>query len=297
MWQPTYLGWQAVFWEWSSEVFYFPNQKINPMNYPKIILKKGKEISLKRRHHWVFSGAIAEQESDLENGALVSVFSRGGEFLGIGHFSNGSIMVRMISFEKSEIDQNFWDEKIQSAFQLRNSLGLTDSSQTNVYRLIHGEGDLLPGFIIDFYNGTAVIQCHQIGMHQHLENISKALQNCYGEKLKAIFDKSSETLPKHFGINENNWVFGSPETDLVQEYGATYRIDWDKGQKNRLFHRSARKQKTFGELFQREESFKYLLLFRWIFSFGSSGGCRRSSFGRYFGQSHRTYRREHQSQS
>lgn len=205
------------------------------MNYPKIILKKGKEISLKRRHHWVFSGAIAEQESDLENGALVSVYSRGGEFLGIGHFSNGSIMVRMISFEKSEIDQNFWDEKIQSAFQLRKSLGLADSSHTNVYRLIHGEGDLLPGLIIDFYNGTAVIQCHQIGMHQHLENISKALQNCFGEKLKAIFDKSSETLPKHFGINENNWVFGSPDTDLVQEYGATYRIDWDKGQKTGFF--------------------------------------------------------------
>jgi 23S rRNA (cytosine1962-C5)-methyltransferase len=101
--------------------------------------------------------------------------------------------------------------------------------------LIHGEGDLLPGLIIDFYNGTAVIQCHQIGMHQHLENISVALQNCYGEKLKAIFDKSSETLPKHFGINENNWVFGSPETDLVQEYGATYRIDWDKGQKTGFF--------------------------------------------------------------
>ncbi|MDE0560319.1 class I SAM-dependent rRNA methyltransferase [Algoriphagus sp. NF] len=205
------------------------------MNYPKIILKKGKEISLKRRHHWVFSGAIAEQESDLENGELVSVYSRGGEFLGIGHFSNGSIMVRMISFEKSEIDQNFWDEKIQSAFQLRNSLGLTDSSHTNVYRLIHGEGDLLPGLIIDFYNGTAVIQCHQIGMHQHLENISKALQNCYGKRLKAIFDKSSETLPKHFGIHENNWVYGSPDTDLVQEYGATYRIDWDKGQKTGFF--------------------------------------------------------------
>lgn len=205
------------------------------MNYPKIILKKGKEISLKRRHHWVFSGAIAEQESDLENGALVSVYSRGGEFLGIGHFSNGSIMVRMISFEKSEIDQNFWDEKIQSAFQLRNSLGLADSSHTNVYRLIHGEGDLLPGLIIDFYNGTAVIQCHQIGMHQHLENISIALQNCFGEKLKAIYDKSSETLPKHFGIHENKWVYGSPDTDLVQEYGATYRIDWDKGQKTGFF--------------------------------------------------------------
>ncbi|NVJ85429.1 MAG: class I SAM-dependent rRNA methyltransferase [Algoriphagus sp.] len=205
------------------------------MHYPKIILKKGKEISLKRRHHWVFSGAIAQMPPSLENGQLVSVFSSQGAFLGIGHFSSGSIMVRIISFEERSIDQEFWNEKISNAFSLREKLGLTHDSDTNVYRLVHGEGDLLPGLIIDFYNGTAVIQCHQIGMHQHIAEISEALKTVYGDKLSAVYDKSSETLPKNYGIIENQWIFGSPLTDLVQEYGATYRIDWEKGQKTGFF--------------------------------------------------------------
>ncbi|TFV94112.1 class I SAM-dependent rRNA methyltransferase [Algoriphagus kandeliae] len=205
------------------------------MEYPKIILKKGKEISLKRRHHWVFSGAIADMPANLENGQLVAAYSSQNEFLGIGHFAPGSIMVRIISFENRNIDQEFWNEMISNAFSLREKLGLTNNPETNVYRLVHGEGDLLPGLIIDFYNGTAVIQCHQIGMHQHVSEIAEALKECYGNKLTAVFDKSSETLPKNFGLTENQWVFGEPQTDLVQEYGATYRIDWEKGQKTGFF--------------------------------------------------------------
>ncbi|MDF2159312.1 class I SAM-dependent rRNA methyltransferase [Algoriphagus sp. CAU 1675] len=205
------------------------------MNYSKIILKKGKEISLKRRHHWVFSGAIAQMEPNLESGQLVEVLSSNKEFLGIGHFSNGSIMVRIISFEKREINQSFWNEKIASAYSLRKSLGLTENPETNVYRLIHGEGDLLPGLIVDFYNGTAVIQAHHIGMHQHVSEVAQAIQNTYGDKLSGVFDKSAETLPKNLGISSNEWIIGKPETDLVQEYGATYRIDWEKGQKTGFF--------------------------------------------------------------
>lgn len=205
------------------------------MEYPKITLKKGKEVSLKRRHHWVFSGAIAQMPSSLENGQLVAVYSSQNEFLGIGHFSQGSIMIRIISFEERKINQDFWNEMISNAYQLREKLGLTNNPDTNVYRLIHGEGDLLPGLIIDFYNGTAVIQCHQIGMHKHIPQITQALQACYGKKLSAVFDKSAETLPKNFGLTENHWVFGSPQTDLVKEYGATYRIDWEKGQKTGFF--------------------------------------------------------------
>ncbi|MCS5489817.1 class I SAM-dependent rRNA methyltransferase [Algoriphagus limi] len=205
------------------------------MEYPKITLKKGKEISLKRRHHWVFSGAIAQMPSNLENGQLVAVYSSQNEFLGIGHFAPGSIMVRIISFENRAIDQEFWNEMISNAFLLREKLGLTNNPKTNVYRLVHGEGDLLPGLIIDFYNGTAVIQCHQIGMYQHIPEIAQALKECYGDKLRAVFDKSSETLAKNFGLADNQWVFGEPQTDLVQEYGATYRIDWEKGQKTGFF--------------------------------------------------------------
>lgn len=205
------------------------------MNYPNIRLQKGKEISLYRRHHWVFSGAIAQADPGLENGDLVSVFSSKNEFLGIGHFAQGSIMVRIISFEERAIDQNFWNEKINSAYQLRKNLGLTDSEQTNVYRLIHGEGDQLPGLVIDFYNGTAVIQAHQIGMHRHVQEITEALKKVYGPVLKGVYDKSAETLPKNLNIQSNEWIWGKAETDLVKEYGATYRIDWEKGQKTGFF--------------------------------------------------------------
>lgn len=205
------------------------------MNYPKISLKKGKEISLKRRHHWVFSGAIFEIPDDLKNGDLVSVFSSRNEFLGTGHFSQGSIMVRIISFEERDINQEFWNEKIASAFALRQSLGLTENEETNVYRLIHGEGDLLPGLIVDFYNGTAVIQAHNVGMHAHVKEIASAIKHTFGDKLTGVFDKSAETLPKNLGISSNEWIIGKPKTDLVQEYGATYKIDWEKGQKTGFF--------------------------------------------------------------
>jgi 23S rRNA (cytosine1962-C5)-methyltransferase len=205
------------------------------MNYPKIILKRGKEISLFRRHHWVFSGAIFQQDDTLQSGDLVEVLSSKNEFLGIGHFAQGSIMVRIISFEKREINQGFWDEKIASAFELRKSLGLTDDAQTNVYRLIHGEGDHIPGLIVDYYNGTAVIQAHHVGMHAHRVEIAASIEKTYGKKLSGVYDKSAETLPKNIGAVSNEWILGKPATDLVQEYGANYRIDWEKGQKTGFF--------------------------------------------------------------
>lgn len=205
------------------------------MNYPKIILQKGKEISLYRRHHWVFSGAIAKADPNLETGDLVAVFSSKNEFLGIGYFAQGSIMVRIISFTEQEINQEFWTSRIQSAYDLRKNLGLTDQEETNVYRLVHGEGDLVPGLVIDFYNGTAVIQAHQIGIHRHIEQIAEALRQVYGKGLKGIYDKSAETLPKNYEGSTNDWIWGKAETDLVKEYGASYRIDWEKGQKTGFF--------------------------------------------------------------
>ncbi|MDG1278594.1 MAG: class I SAM-dependent rRNA methyltransferase [Algoriphagus sp.] len=217
------------------------------MNYPKVILKRGKEISLIRRHHWVFSGAIHQMPSDLENGQLVEVRSSTDRFLGIGHFSQGSIMVRIISFEERAIDQNFWDEKIQAAFWLRKALGLVDSNHTNVFRLIHGEGDLLPGLIVDYYNGTAVIQAHHVGMHSHVKEIAQAIQNSFGEKLAGVFDKSSETLPKNIGPIPNEWILGTAQTDLVLEHGSTYKIDWDKGQKTGFFIDQRENRKLLGE--------------------------------------------------
>lgn len=202
--------------------------------YPKIKLLKGKEISVYRKHHWIFSGAIAQKDENLQNGELVQVFSDKDEFLGIGHFQNGSIMVRLISFKEVTINEEYWTERIQKAYQVRESLGLTNNEETNVYRLVHGEGDGLPGLIIDFYNGTAVIQTHHVGMFKHVKEIAIALQKVYGTQLEAVYDKSAETLPKNMGV-ENRLLWGKPNTNLVQEYGCTYEIDWEKGQKTGFF--------------------------------------------------------------
>lgn len=217
------------------------------MNYPKVILKRGKEISLIRRHHWVFSGAIQDMPKDLANGQLVEVRAASDRFLGIGHFSQGSIMVRIISFEEREIDQEFWNEKIHDAYQLRAALGFISNPKTNVFRLVHGEGDLLPGLIIDYYNGTAVIQAHHIGMHQHVQEIALAIKNSFGALLSGVYDKSSETLPRNLGNFQNEWVLGSPKTDLVQEHGATYKIDWEKGQKTGFFIDQRENRKLLGD--------------------------------------------------
>ena len=205
------------------------------MNYPKLFLQKGKEVSLLRKHHWVFSGALAKKEDGMENGDLVAVYSSKNDFLGIGHYALGSIMVRIISFEERAIDTAFWTEKIRAAHAVREALHLTQQKETTVYRLVHGEGDGLPGLIIDYYNGTAVIQAHHIGMHQQLQAITEALRAVYGKQLKGVYDKSSETLPKAETVPSNEWVWGKAETDLVKEYGASYKIDWEKGQKTGFF--------------------------------------------------------------
>jgi 23S rRNA (cytosine1962-C5)-methyltransferase len=202
--------------------------------YPIIKLHKGKEISVFRKHHWIFSGAIAEKEESLQNGDLVQVHSQKGEFLAIGHFQYGSIMVRIINFKEELIDGKFWVKKLQEAYQVRESLGLTDNYQTNVYRLVHGEGDGLPGLIIDYYNGTAVIQTHHIGMFKQGKDIALALQKIYGKQLHAVYDKSAETLPKNSGV-ENRLLFGTPSTNLIKEYSCHYEIDWEKGQKTGFF--------------------------------------------------------------
>ncbi len=205
------------------------------MTYPKLFLQKGKEVSLIRKHHWVFSGALAKKEEGIQNGDLVAVYSSKNDFLGIGHYAMGSIMVRIISFEEQAIDAAFWTAKIRAAHAVREALNLTEQKETTVYRLVHGEGDGLPGLIIDYYNGTAVIQAHHIGMHQHLQDITEGLRAVYGKQLKGVYDKSSETLPKAEAVPFNEWVWGKSETDLVKEYGASYKIDWEKGQKTGFF--------------------------------------------------------------
>ena len=202
----------------------------------KISLKPGKEQSLKRFHPWVFSGAIGKSEGNPEEGDVVNVYSAGGEFLGMGHCQIGSIAVRILSFEEVVPDFNFWKMKIEKAWNLRKSLGLAENAQTNVFRLINAEGDGMPGLIVDFYNGTAVIQMHTVGMFLVREMLVEALKNVVGEQLKAVYDKSAKTLPYKADISsEDGYLLGEGGETEVLENGLRFRVDWLEGQKTGFF--------------------------------------------------------------
>lgn len=202
----------------------------------KIVLKPGKEQSLKRFHTWVFSGAIKKIYGNVAEGDLVGVYSVEDEFLGTGHYQISSIAIRIITFRDEIIDCNFWKKKIESVWYLRKSLGFADSKETNVFRLVNGEGDGMPGLIIDWYNGTAVIQMHSIGMYHIRHELVKALQEVLGERLKAVYDKSSKTLPFKADISpEDEYLLGKSGETEVLEYGLKFKVDWELGQKTGFF--------------------------------------------------------------
>ena len=201
-----------------------------------ITLRHGKEQSAKRLHPWIFSGAIAKMSGTPDEGDLVKVYSADGEFLAIGHYQKSSIAVRILSFNDIAIDQNFWNERIASAYNYRKQLGLVNNSETNCYRLVHGEGDNLSGLVIDYYNGTAVVQCHSVGMFKNLDCIAKSLQQTMGEQLTAIYNKSESTLPFKAGIeNKDGLLWGEIKTENALEYGNSFFIDWIQGQKTGFF--------------------------------------------------------------
>ena len=202
----------------------------------QIVLKDKREASVQRFHPWVFSGGVARKPNSLKDGEWVEVCSNRGEVLGKGHYQDGSICVRLLSFGNQVIDQAFWNEKILAAKRYRDRLGLIDNPLTNSYRLIHAEGDGLPGLIIDIYGDAAILQCHSIGMHLDLTAIVEALKNAYGAKLSTIYDKSSETLPKQFAQQlENTYLLGNASSGIALEYGHRFEIDWVKGQKTGFF--------------------------------------------------------------
>lgn len=205
------------------------------MNYPQIILNKGKEFSMQRRHPWVFSGAIAKKDANLQDGDLVEVYSNKNEFLAIGYYAGGSIAVRIISFEKTTIDEQFWFEKINKAYLYRKHLSILNEN-TNVCRLFFGEGDGVPGLILDYYDGHVVLQAHSYGVYLQKDNIVKAIQSTLGSSLKSIYDKSAETLSKHFsGITTNGFLVGGQEEIIVKENKHLFKIDFINGQKTGFF--------------------------------------------------------------
>jgi 23S rRNA (cytosine1962-C5)-methyltransferase len=205
-------------------------------NYTKIVLKSGKDQSLKRFHPWVFSGAVKKVYGTLNEGDVVCVFSNKDEFLGMGHYQVGSIAVRVFSFDEIEPDASFWKDKLQKAYNLRQCIGITQSEETNVYRLVHAEGDGLPGLIIDMYNGTAVMQMHSIGMYLIRNDLAKYLKEILGDALQAVYDKSSKTIPFKANIEPvDGYLLGESTPGVVLEYGNSFKVDWIEGQKTGFF--------------------------------------------------------------
>ncbi len=201
----------------------------------QIILKRGKESSVERGHPWIFSGAIYQINGNPTDGSVVDVMAADRTFLARGHFQNGSITLRILTRSENEaIDQNFWNERISWAVALRIKLGLFQNDNS-ICRLVHGEGDMLPGLIIDWFNGVAVIQCHSLGMHADIEKIKNALLANLGDEVIAIYDKSAETLPANAGV-VNQYLYGTCTTPhLAEEYGHKFSIDWITGQKTGFF--------------------------------------------------------------
>ena len=202
----------------------------------KIVLKSGKDQSVKRYHPWIFSGAIKKTYGDPGEGDIVHVFSNQDEFLGAGHYQDSSIAVRILSFREQEIGEAFITERLDDAAKARVGLGLLDNSGTNVFRLVNAEGDGLPGLIIDFYNGNVVMQFHSIGMHMQRDAIVNGLKEILGERLNSIYDKSASTLPSRYAsaVKNEYLLGGTGETEVI-EHGNKFLIDFERGQKTGFF--------------------------------------------------------------
>ena len=204
--------------------------------YKTVHLKKGKEESLKRFHPWIFSGAIHHLDEDISEGEIVRVVTFMGDFIAIGHYQIGSIAVRVLSFQDIHVDEKFWETCLGSALAMRRCIGMADNPQNNTYRLVHGEGDNLPGLVIDCYGKTAVMQAHSVGMHNNRFDICKALIEIMGDRIEQVYYKSETTLPYKAELGqENGFIYGSTEEDVAIENGLKFHVDWLKGQKTGFF--------------------------------------------------------------
>lgn len=204
--------------------------------YKNIYLKKGKEDSLKRFHPWVFSGAIAHMDDGIEEGDIVRVITQSGAFIALGHYQIGSIAVRVLSFQDIAIDDDFWKQRLAAALLMRQCVGIADNPENNTFRLVHGEGDNLPGLVIDCYGKTAVMQAHSVGMHVCRNVIARQLVEVMGNRIENVFYKSETTLPFKADLGqENGFIYGGSDDNVAVENGLKFHVDWLKGQKTGFF--------------------------------------------------------------
>ncbi|MCH5329634.1 MAG: class I SAM-dependent rRNA methyltransferase [Alistipes sp.] len=206
-----------------------------------IYLRRGKEESLRRLHPWVFSGAIERIETDgcpAEEGEIADVYTHNGEFIARGHYQIGSIAVRVLTFEPETIDDAWWHDKIASAYSVRRTLGLVGSERTTCYRLVHGEGDSLPGLVVDIYGSTAVVQCHSVGMYRSREAVARAIVEVTDGRINAVYDKSAQTVPYKAGLDaRDGYLIGEcgEKNVTVSENGHRFVVNWEEGQKTGFF--------------------------------------------------------------
>lgn len=261
----------------------------------KVYLKSGKEESLKRFHPWVFSGAIARLDGEPEEGEVVEIYTSKKEFIAKGHFQIGSIAVRVLTFRQDEtIDKDFWKRRLTVARDMRRSIGIAGRADNNTYRLVHGEGDNLPGLVIDVYNRTAVMQAHSAGMHLDRMTIAEALAEVMEGEVDNIYYKSETTLPFKADLYpENGFLKGGSADNVATEYGLNFHIDWLKGREDGLLRGSAREPRLAGALCPRTQRAEHVLLHRGLLCLCHAWRGQAGALGRQLGQSHRPDEQEH----
>ncbi len=238
------------------------------MEVSKIILYPHKEESLRRFHPWVFSGAIQKIVGSPKEGDIVEVYSNNNDFCAIGHYQIGSIAVRILSFQKVDLTYEFYKERIEQAYQLRLALGLANSDETNAFRLIHGEGDFLPGLIVDIYDQTAVVQAHSVGMHLIREKLAKAIVEVLQGKVKNVYYKSESTLPFKANIDaQDGYILGACDNQcLAKENSLLFHVDWLKGQKTGFFV-DQRENRSLLEFYAKDRTVLNMFCYTGGFSF------------------------------
>ncbi len=246
------------------------------MEYRHVFLRPGKEESLRRFHPWIFSGAIQSIDGEPEEGEVVKVFTAGKEFIAVGHYQIGSIAVRVLSFVDEPVDFDFWKRKIAIAYRVRQTIGVAGNPNNNTYRLVHGEGDNLPGLVIDIYGATAVMQAHSVGMHVDRQAIADALCAVMGDTVQNIFYKSETTLPFKAELGqENGFIKGGSTDNVAIENGLKFHVDWLKGQKTGFFV-DQRENRALLERYAKDRDVLNMFCYTGGFSFYAMRGGAKS---------------------